>query len=355
VCRRKQVSYLIEKRHVLKEFQVYKAYCSDCQKYVKGKLPKGTPKGAFGACVHGVVGLLTGRYGMSKRNAKECVDDLLGLPISTGSISNVEHTVSQAIEAPTEEIHEAVKAAPVTNNDETTFYRKHNITWLWASANDRFAYFKIQDRRNRAAAKLLLGETVENIRIMDRCPSYHYIPKKYRQYCWSHLQRDIQAVAERADASHAVIGERLEDARYKLFTHYRQFPVATEVEATEHKQGILAQMKQFRYALRDGLKLTDTKTARFCRNLIRDWQCLWHFLRNPEVEPTNNHGERILRYCVLWRRMSNGTQSLRGDRFVERISTASQTCRLQKKRLPTFLTNAVQAWWEGRCLPSLIN
>lgn len=67
------------------------------------------------------------------------------------------------------------------------------------------------------------------------------------------------------------------------------------------------------------------------------------------------HGERMLRHCVLWRKVSLGTQSIRVDRYVERISTASQTCRLQGKHLYTFLMDAFQAWWEGTVPPTLIN
>lgn len=46
---------------------------------------------------------------------------------------------------------------------------------------------------------------------------------------------------------------------------------------------------------------------------------LWLFLEEDGVEPTNNLGERALRFGVLWRKRSNGTQSDKGDRWVERF------------------------------------
>ena len=36
------------------------------------------------------------------------------------------------------------------------------------------------------------------------------------------------------------------------------------------------------------------------------------------IEPTNNAAERALRFAVIWRRISGGTDSQRGSRFVER-------------------------------------
>ena len=297
-------------------------------------MPKGTPKGAFGPCALAAISALTSRYKLSKRDVKGCIHDLLGLVVSIGTVSNMEQTVSQAVKAPAEEVHEVLKVAPVTNNDETTFYRKHKTTWLWVSANDKFAHFKLQDRRNQAAAKLLLDEKVEHIRIVDRCPSYHYIHQRYRQFCWAHLTRDIQAIIEHAEIRHIAVSKRLEKARKTLFSHYYQLSPVPETEWGIHKQAIFTEIKHFRKALRTGLKLIDTKTGRFCRNIIRDWKCLWHFLRHPDVAPTNNHGERILRHCVLWRKLSHGTQSTRGDRFVERLSTVGKTCRLQGKPCP---------------------
>ena len=40
------------------------------------------------------------------------------------------------------------------------------------------------------------------------------------------------------------------------------------------------------------------------------------FLKYPDVAPTNNSAERNLRHGVIWRKLSVGTQSERGDRSV---------------------------------------
>jgi transposase len=46
------------------------------------------------------------------------------------------------------------------------------------------------------------------------------------------------------------------------------------------------------------------------------------------VEPTNNAAERALRGPVIHRKLSHGTQSEDGERFIERALSASVTCRL---------------------------
>jgi hypothetical protein len=49
-------------------------------------------------------------------------------------------------------------------------------------------------------------------------------------------------------------------------------------------------------------------------------------LHHEGVAPTNNAGERALRHAVIWRKLSFGTQSAAGSRFVETMLTVSETC-----------------------------
>jgi transposase len=72
------------------------------------------------------------------------------------------------------------------------------------------------------------------------------------------------------------------------------------------------------------------------------------------VEPTNNHGERMARSGVLWRKIAFGCHSDRGCRFVERILTVVQTLRLQKRPVLEFLYRSLLAHRNGETSPPLI-
>ena len=86
--------------------------------------------------------------------------------------------------------------------------------------------------------------------------------------------------------------------------------------------------------------------GRLAREVLREIDSLWVFLDEAGVEPTNNRAERALRFAVLWRKRSNGTQSEKGNRWVERLLSFRQTCRLRKQ--PTFplLADAVKAYFK---------
>ena len=73
----------------------------------------------------------------------------------------------------------------------------------------------------------------------------------------------------------------------------------------------------------------DDEAGKLARRLAREMDHLWTFLEEDGIEPTNNRAERSLRFGVLWRKRSLGTQSDKGDRWVERILSLKQTCRIK--------------------------
>jgi transposase len=91
-------------------------------------------------------------------------------------------------------------------------------------------------------------------------------------------------------------------------------------------------------------------TAGVCRELLAVEPALYTFAAVEGVEPTNNAAERALRHAVCWRKMSFGTDSAGGSRFVERVLTVVATCRQQGRDVLEFLT----ACCRGDATPTLV-
>jgi transposase len=90
------------------------------------------------------------------------------------------------------------------------------------------------------------------------------------------------------------------------------------------------------------------EAGKFARTLQREMASLWTFVVEQGVDPTNNRAERALRFAVLWRKLMQGTYNAKGDRWVERILSLWETCRL--RGLPTLpvLVEAVTCYFNGR-------
>jgi transposase len=88
--------------------------------------------------------------------------------------------------------------------------------------------------------------------------------------------------------------------------------------------------------------------------ILRLEKCLWVFVDVPGVEPTNNYGERTIRQGVIYRKLSFGTRSESGSRFIERTLTVETTLKQQKRNPLEFLTQALWAHRRGLPPPSLL-
>jgi hypothetical protein len=65
------------------------------------------------------------------------------------------------------------------------------------------------------------------------------------------------------------------------------------------------------------------------------------------------HAGRGLRGAVIYRKLSLGSQSERGERTIERLLSASHTCRLQKRSLFAYLADVIHASPRGDPIPAL--
>jgi transposase len=90
----------------------------------------------------------------------------------------------------------------------------------------------------------------------------------------------------------------------------------------------------------------DDDAGQLARSIAREMESLWVFLDENGVEPTNNRAERALRFAVLWRKRSYGTQSNKGNRWVERILSLKQTCRIRAMPVFPILVNAIDAYFK---------
>ncbi len=71
--------------------------------------------------------------------------------------------------------------------------------------------------------------------------------------------------------------------------------------------------------------------------------------KDATAKARNNHrAERALRFGVLWRKRSLGTASTKGNRWVERILSLKETCRLHARATYAVLVDAVSSFFHSQ-------
>ena len=216
----------------------------------------------------------------------------------------------------------------------------------------RAAVFRIAADRHRREAQALLGEEFSGVASSDRWWAYDYLDPQRRQFCWAHLVRDLTAHSEGRGAQKQFGAAGLEVAA-KLFAAWGEF------RGDADRARLLESVAPLKEELRALLEEAARKSAKtryhrtFARNLLKGWPALWTFASVPGVEPTNNHAERGLRGAVIYRKLSLGSQSEEGERTIERLLSASVTCRLQHRSLFAYLSDVLAAKIRGDPVPLL--
>ena len=334
------------------EYQSYGGTCARCGRRHWGEIPKGIPAGILGPRAMAVVALLTGKYHLSKRQVEEILADLLGTAVSLGTVSNTEARVSDALAKPVDEAKTFVQQQAVAHADETGHKVGGKKAWVWVAATISVSVFLVRFSRGAEVAKELLGEQFRGWLVSDRWHAYTWIEVLRRQLCWAHLERDITKISERGGRSEE-IGNAILEYVQEMWHLWHRF-----TSGQRSRPWLQKKMRPLRQAVEDllaqGTACGHSKTQETCKRILKLKAALWNFVDTPGVEPTNNFAERTIRPYVLWRKISFGTQSERGNRFVERMMTVTATCRQQRRNVLEYLTAAIQAHLRGDQVPSLL-
>jgi transposase len=348
-----QVAELPEMAAQVTEYQGHYRTCPCCGTLNHAPIPRDLKAHSVGPRLAAALAYLTGSHHVSQRGLEEIAEDVFEVPLSVGTVANLQAQMSTALAPAHAEALAAVRAAPVKNVDETSWKRAGKLCWLWVAAVGTVAAFLIHPRRSVAALAALLGEKVKGLVCSDRWSAYGRLSPFCRQVCWAHLKRDFQKLIDRGGAA-APLGKKLQRIAERVFEEWHLFRGGTfgRRAMQNHLDGEARELERL---LRTGCRCADPKAATFCANLLALLPALWRFVVSDGVEPTNNHAERLLRRGVLWRKNAFGSHSEEGCRFVERLLTVVQTRRLQGRSVLRYLYEALVAHRGGLPSPSLLS
>jgi transposase len=347
-----QVAELPKIEPIVDEYRLHRLTCPDCGTTTCAPLPEGAPAGGYGPYLQAVLATWAGAYRLSKRKIQQLAGDLFGLSISTGMISKLERQSAEALEAPYNELAAAVHTAEVVHADETSWREDKGKAWLWATVAGLITVFTIARNRDARVARAVLGTQPGWVVVSDRWSAYDWIAPTGRQICWAHLRRDFPAMIDRGGAAEP-IGKKLLRLSSRLFRWWHRLE-AERVDWRHFRTAMTRLRREVKAALDEGVRCDCPRTRGTCAEIRRVEEGLWAFARAPGVPPENNAAERAERHAVIWRRISGGTDSARGSRFVERMLTVVATCRQQGRSVLDDLRSCFEAARVGQAIPSLL-
>ena len=287
---------------------------SKCGNTVKAKLLEQFSTG-YGPRLSAFIAELSGIKAMSRIDVQTLVNSVLGIPIATGTIQKIVDRSSEAIASTYDRIGQIARCAECNFIDETSWFQMHNLQWLWVMANAMVAFFRIDPHRSKQAFLDLIADW-KGVLISDGYGLY----QKWvhgRQTCLAHLIRKALSLTESKKANEKRCGIMIGSLLDTLIKFSRNKPPPEQWE--QFYRQLLFTLSLFEPDSDDG--------GRLARQMVRELDSLWTFLEHDSVEPTNNRAERALRFGVLWRKRSLGTQS-------EKRRPLGRTHFVYKRNLP---------------------
>jgi transposase len=349
---RHQVWEIPEIKPLVTEYQLHRLDCPCCLETTCGQLPAGVPLSQGGPRLVALAALLMGCFKQSKRRVALFLEQVLNQPCSPGWVVKLQNQATAALTPAYEELAQQLPAEDVLGIDESPTKQALLKAWLWTFVASTYTVFALRTTRAATVLHDLLTDAFDGVVNCDRAKMYWKIGRP--QWCWAHLKRDFQALIDHPDHQVKRLGRDLMRPTCELFRHWSRCR-----DGTITRIGMLRLMGPIRKEI-DSLLLRgafsgNSKLVGMCKPLYDHRDYLWTFLDVEGVEPTNNISERALRPAVIWRKLSFGTQSASGSRFVETILTVVETCHRQSRNSFEYIATAMQAHFAGQPAPSLLS
>jgi len=283
---------------------------------------------------------LSGMQGVSRLAVQQFLSSVLGVSISTGALQKVIDRVSNALEPAYERIGQVARSESVGYIDETSWFKAAKLHWLWVMVTASVALYLVHPRRSRQAFKELVRHW-RGILVSDNFRVYQDWVNQ-RQRCLSHYIRKARGLSESLDEQIARFGKQML-ALLQQLCHFAHAPPGPRQWEDFYSQFLLLLML---------FEAADNDAGKLARSLATEMDSLWVFLDENGVDPTNNRAERALRFGVLWRKRSLGSQSDKGLHWVERILSVKETCRIKCRAPFPVLVQMVSAYFKEQ-MPNL--
>jgi transposase len=272
--------------------------CACCGARATAEAPAGLEPGSpFGQSIAAMVVYLHYAHAIGMERLAMLMDELFGLSISEGAISNILARSREPLLAATAAIEQVVLASPVVCSDETSVRVKGKNWWEWVFVTTIAVLHIIKPSRGKAVVRALLGDTRPEVWVSDMLGSQKGHAVEW-QVCLAHLIRDAKYAIEDGDAAFSAPFRRL---------LLRAMAIGKRRDALKD-----ATLKQYLYDLDRrldriiGAVPIGEAGRKLHKRMLANRTHLFVFMTRRDVPYTNNVSERHLRSSVIFRKVTNG-------------------------------------------------
>ena len=330
-------------RAVVTRFHVHVGRCDQCGRRVQGRHPEQTSD-ALGAAgvqlgprAEALAVQLNKTVGASMAKTAAVVQQVGGIAVTAGGISQVLDRVGRRATPTYEALLEAIRHSPVVAPDETGWKVGGQLQWLWAFVGDKVTVYRIQAGRGFGEAASVLGKSFAGVLERDGWAPYRQFTQATHQTCTAHLLRRCHDLLETARGGARcfplAVKHLLQEA-----VELRTRRTAGQMPPVELDAAIQALEDRADALLAEHIQQPDNR--RLQKHLTNERQALFTHLKHDGVEATNWRAEQAIRPAVVNRKVWGGNRTPNGAQTQQVLVSLLRTC-WQQARDPTSVLVAL--------------
>lgn len=337
---------------IVTQFNIESGFCPCCRQARQGRHPEQTSNatGAAGHTIGPVVltmaAELKHRLGVPYRKICDFFTTYCDLTICPATFVRAEQRLAELARPSYDLLIDALRRAGVVHADETGWRIDRVNAWLWVFSSKDVTVYTIRTSRGSDVPEDILGEDFDGILVVDGLKTYDVL-EYGKGRCNGHLLRRCRDLLDIVSASEAQHIETLIALLQEAIDLAKRRDQLTLV-------GYERRVQELENRLDDWLDANLARRQRSAELDRLDWHIRNHrgewftFLYYPDVPPTNNHAEQMLRPAVITRKVGGCNKTLLGAMVHSILSSLMVTCKRQGKK---FLEFAKQLWRSGTPQP----
>lgn len=187
----------------IQHFILQQGTCRGCGRTLKAQVPNEHQAG-YGPRLTALIGELAGMHRTPWRLVQDFCHSVLHIPMSLGAVHKIIDRVSHAIVPHYDAIATVARQALVGYIDETPWYCRNTLPWLWTLTTDTVALSLMHPHRSKEAFAALI-EDWHGLLVSDGYGVYQRWVNQ-RQTCLAHLIRTARGLSEKDNPALAACG-----------------------------------------------------------------------------------------------------------------------------------------------------
>ena len=312
--------------------------CARCGEVSTAAFPKGmTHKAQYGDRLKAYAVYIKNYGLLSYERAAELFEDLFSVPLSSGTLVNIDRNISERLEEVAARIKENIIASSIAHFDETGMRIEGKLHWLHVSSTNELTYYMPHQRRGSAATdEIGILPKFRGKAVHDGWSSYF----KYlcdHVLCNAHHLRELTFIYEHYSQKWAksMIDFLLEVKEKKERTKREGFDTGTIKEyENRYRRIIVAGMRANPPPVEDTQRKKrgrkkKSKALNLLERLKRYEKATLAFMYDFTVPFDNNLGERDIRMMKVQQKISGTFRSFDGALSFCRIRSYISTVKKQ--------------------------